>query len=48
MSSSWRICGSNKVRIINDIVLNVQSKKNTTIKLSEMYVWDDSASLGGI
>ena len=32
----------------NDIVLNVQSKKNTTIKLSEMYVWDDSASLGGI
>ena len=25
-----------------------QSKKNTTIKLSEMYVWDDSASLGGI
>ncbi|MDO5813812.1 MAG: hypothetical protein Q4Q31_12020 [Bacillota bacterium] len=32
----------------NDIVLNVQAKKNTTIKLSEMYVWDDSASLGGI
>lgn len=32
----------------NDIVLNVQSKKNTTIQLSEMYVWDDSASLGGI
>ena len=32
----------------NDIVLNVQSKKNTTIKLSEMYVWNDSASLGGI
>ena len=32
----------------NDIVLNVQSKKNTTIKLSEIYVWDDSASLGGI
>ena len=32
----------------NDIILNVQSKKNTTIKLSEMYVWDDSASLGGI
>ena len=32
----------------NDIVLNIQSKKNTTIKLSEMYVWDDSASLGGI
>lgn len=32
----------------NDIVLNVQSKKNTTIKLLEMYVWDDSTSLGGI
>lgn len=32
----------------NNIVLNVQSKNNTTIKLSEMYVWDDSASLGGI
>ena len=32
----------------NDIVLNVQSKKSTTIKLSEMYVWDDSASLDGI
>ena len=32
----------------NDIVFNVQSKKNTTIKLLEMYVWDDSTSLGGI
>ena len=32
----------------NDIVLNVQAKKNTTIQLSEMYVWDDSKSLGGI
>lgn len=32
----------------NDIVLNVQTKKDTTIKLSEMYIWDDSASLGGI
>ena len=32
----------------NNIVLNVQSKNNTTIKLMEMYVWDDSASLGGI
>lgn len=32
----------------NNIVLNVQSKNNTTIKLLEMYVWDDSASLGGI
>ena len=32
----------------NDIVLNVQSKANTTIQLAEMYVYENDSSLGGI